>query len=240
MARFGRRHTYDRRRVLEEADRFRARSRRRRAIALYRWALAVEPNNPELHAKLAPLLAETRQRFDAWQSYRATARAALREGRDDKALAVYRDATERLPGEIQAWLGLAQLLAKQGNPAEAIAVLIAGSRHFRRGSARPIAIHLLRRARSIDAWHFDAVLELSRQLTCTHQRHEARMLLEGLAARTGGGQLRRVRSAQFRMDRTLIAAWRWLRAAVRPEAPPVQPSAAGRKAGVVSLHSRRH
>jgi len=233
MAWFGNNSTYDRRRVLEAATRARARNKRRKAIALYRWVLAVEPNNPELHAKLAPLLADTGQRFDAWQSYRATARAALRESRDDKALAVYRDATERLPREVQAWQGLAHLLAKQGDEAEAIGALIQGSRQFRSHSLRSQAIHLLRRARSIDPWHFDTVLELTRRLIRSDQRDEARMLLDGLANRVGGERLRRIRRAQFNLDRTLAAAWRWMRSAVRPEEEPAPP-----KAGVVPLRSR--
>ncbi|MDH3520925.1 MAG: tetratricopeptide repeat protein [Myxococcales bacterium] len=238
MALFGKKRGYDRRRVLEEAERARARNKRRQAIALYRWILAVEPNNAELHAKLAPLLAETGQSFDAWRSYRVTATAALREARDDKALAIYREAAERLPRELQAWQGLAQLLAKQGNTSEAVAVLLKGSQNFRRSSLRPEAIHLLRRARCIDAWHFDAVFELSRHLARAGQREEARMLLDGLAERSSGEPLRRVRGAQFRLDRSLAAAWRWLRAALRPEEAPAPRE---RAAGVVALRSRaRH
>ena len=123
------------------------RNKRRRAIALYRWVLAVEPNNPDLHTRLAPLLAETRQRFDAWRCYRTMARAALREGRKDKALAIYREATKRLPRELQAWEGLAHLLAKEGDAEEAIRALTEGSRRFGKAVHRPEAIHLLRRAR---------------------------------------------------------------------------------------------
>ena len=56
---------YDRLRVMEAAERARVRNKRRKAIALYRWVLAVEPNNVDLHAKIAPLLAQTGQNFDA-------------------------------------------------------------------------------------------------------------------------------------------------------------------------------
>ena len=57
MSLFHSRPRYDRARILEEAARARARNKRWRAIELYRWILAVEPNNADLHAKLAPLLA---------------------------------------------------------------------------------------------------------------------------------------------------------------------------------------
>lgn len=235
MSLFGRKNVYDRRRVLEEASQARARNKRRKAIALYRWVLVVEPNNPELHAKLGPLLAETGQRFDAWRSYQSTARAALREGRGDKALAAYRDAMRRLPREMQAWQSAAHLLAKQGETAEAINTLIEGSRQFRSQFLRPEAVHLLRRARTLEPWHFDAVFELARHLARLDQIEEARILLEGLAHRAGGVALRRVRGAQFWIERSLVSAWHWLISALRPAEEPEPSTASG---GVVPLRAR--
>jgi tetratricopeptide (TPR) repeat protein len=237
MPLFAAKRVYDRRRILDEAARANNRNKRRRAIALYRWVLAVEPNNPDLHTRLAPLLADTGQRFDAWRCYRTMAQAALREGRKDKALAIYRDATNRLPHELQAWEGLAHLLADEGDPEEAIRLLIEGSRRLGKRVHRSEAIHLLRRARGIDPWHFEAVFELARRLARANQRDEARLLLDGLAQRTAGERLRRVRAAQFRLDRTLVAAWRWIRAALRPGEEPASPAGAG---DVVPLHTRAH
>ena len=47
------------------------------------------------------------------------------------------------------------------------------------------AIHLLRRAREIDPWSFEAVLQLARLLSKTDQGEEASMLLQGLALPCG-------------------------------------------------------
>ena len=221
MALLRRKRIYDRLRVMEEAERARSRKKRRKAISLYRWVLAVEPNNAELHAKLAPLLAETGQSFDAWRSYRKTAGAALRERRDDRALAIYRDAANHLPHEMQAWQRLAHLLAKQGETEEAIGVLIEGSRQFRTPFLRSEAVHLLRRARAIDPWHYDVVLELAQHLGHSGQREEARLLFKGLTQRTGGHRLRRVRAAQLRLDKSPAAAWHWIRSIARPQQEPV-------------------
>ncbi len=234
MGLLGRRRGYDRRRILDEAARAMAKGRRRRAIALYRWVLAVERHNGELHARLGPLLAETGQTFDAWQSYRITARAALRDNRPDHALAVYREAAHHLPQEIGAWLALAQLLEKRGREKQAIEVLVEGSRHFRAPWARPQAVHLLRRARAIEAWDFEAVLELARLLGRTAQVEEARILLERLAEQVGGDALKRVRSAQLRLDGDVGALWRWLKACLRPVEPPAEAT----RAGVVPLRAR--
>jgi len=93
---------FDREVLLEQASRARSKRNWRRAIALYRELLAVEPNSVELHERLAPLLAATRQEFDAWNSYRIVAHAALREGREDRAIAIFREATHALPQEIQS------------------------------------------------------------------------------------------------------------------------------------------
>jgi tetratricopeptide (TPR) repeat protein len=220
---------------MEEAERARSRKKRHKAISLYRWVLAIEPNNVDLHAKLAPLLAQTGQNFDAWRSYRVIASAALRERRDDKALAIYRDAANHLPLELHAWQRLAHLLAKQGEEEAAIGVLIEGSRQFRTPFLRSEAVHLLRRARLIDPWHFDVAFELAHHLGRSGQCEEARLLLDGLTRRVGGHRLRRVRAAQVRLDKNPAAAWRWLRSIVRPEE---EPAAKPTLRGVVPLRAQ--
>jgi tetratricopeptide (TPR) repeat protein len=220
----------DREALLESAARARTRGRRRKAIALYRYALALERGNPEIHARLAPLLAETGQDFDAWNSFRASAQAALRAGRDDRALAVYREATHALPREIQAWQALARLLVKQGEERAAIEALIEGSQRFRAPFLRAQAIHLLRRARTIEPWHFESVIELAGLLRRCEQREEARLLLDELARRTRGARLRRVHTAQLWLDPGPTALWRWLRTQLENprSAPATAPERSGR------------
>ena len=71
---------FDREVLLEQASRARSKRNWRRAIALYRELLAVEPNSIELHERIAPLLAATRQEFDAWNSYRVVAHARAPRG----------------------------------------------------------------------------------------------------------------------------------------------------------------
>ena len=205
---------YDRRRILERAERAERRGQTRRAIGLYRWVLAVERNNPQLHARLAPLLARIGQDFDAWQSYRCCAETALREQREERALALYRDACRTLPRELEAWQRLAQLLARRGESREALATLLEGSRHFRRRRHRTRAIHLLRLARAVAPWDPDCVLALCGLLARTRQSHEALLLLDGLSRRVDGRALRRVRGAQLRIEGSFAAFWRWLRCVI--------------------------
>ncbi len=217
------RRVFDRAELLEAAARARSRRRNLRAIALYRRVLAREPRSAELHARLAPILAETGQGFDAWTSFRAAAKACQRAGQPERALAIYREAALYLPQEYQVWQAIAHLQVQRGCEAEAVETLLEGSRHLRARWARPQAIYLLRRAREIDAWRFEIVLELARLLAGSQQRHEARLLLEGLALRVEGDRVRRVRSARLRVDPGPRALWSWLQTLLRPPGPRPAP-----------------
>lgn len=225
---------YDRSRLLEAAARAVASRRLVKAIALYRWVLAIEPQNGDIHLKLAPLLARSGQRFDAWQGFQAAARACLRHGQPDRALAIYRQAASILPREVQVWQAIARLQRQAGRPRDAVETLLEGSRHLRRGRLRPRAIHLLRLSRELEPWHFESVYALARLLARSDQREEARLLLRGLALRCGAARLRRVRAAQLRLSPTPGLVWRWLRATLSPA--PERRSAADEAPDVVPLH----
>lgn len=213
--------TYDRARLLDEAARARSRKRLRKSIGLYRRVLAVEPQNGDLHHKLAPLLAEGGHSFDAWISYRTAARSFVREDRLDRALGVYREACERVPHELDAWLETAELLRRHGRAADAVRTLLDGRLHFRRWSERPVAIYLLRKVRSYEPGRVDVILDLAELLASTDQRPEALLLLERAERLCDGGQLRAIRGARFRLTRSVRDAWRWLRTPKDPTSAAV-------------------
>ncbi len=201
---------YDRTRVLKAAARARNKRRRRKAISLYRWVLAVEPGNSEIHGKLAPLLARTGQTFDAWVSYRRAARGLAREGLTEKALGIYREAASCLPRQLETWLAIFELERQRGRDADAKEALLEGRRHFRGRRYRPQAIYLLRRMRSVDAWELQTVLDLARLLAKTGQRREARLLLQEMGSRCRGRELRRVRTTQWRISPSIPNTLLWL------------------------------
>lgn len=204
--------TYDRSRILDAASRARTRKRYRRATQLYRRVLAVEPANVDLHARLAPLLVATRRPFDAWLSYRVCAEAAVADNRLEQAAAIYREAARNLRHELDAWERLAATERARGHDREALAALVEARKHFRGRSRRCQAIYLLRRAREIEPWNPGVVLGLAKLLARTDQQSEAQLLLDSLADRCEGSELRRVRGAQWRISPTLRNTWRWLRA----------------------------
>jgi predicted Zn-dependent protease len=75
-----RKKPYDRSRLLKDAARARKKGKRHKAIALYRELLAVEPENPDLHRRIAPLPAETKQSAKAWASYRRASDRLVSQG----------------------------------------------------------------------------------------------------------------------------------------------------------------
>jgi len=208
-----RRLDYDRNWLLAEAEKARVRGRRQRAISFYRRILAAEPHDPNLHARVAPLLAATGKRFDAWQSYRQAAQAHLKNKSREDALGLYREATKLLPTQIEAWQWVAKLELNRERSEAAISALLEGRAKFRSKRRRPEAIALLRAARNIDAWRVDIVLDLARLLRRSRQSPEAQWILGQLAERTSGRDLRIVRGAQWRIEPSLKHSWNWLRAA---------------------------
>ena len=216
--------SYDRTRVLKAAARARTKRRRGKAVALYRWVLAVEPGNAEIHGKLAPLLARMGQTFDAWVSYRRAARGLAREGLTEKALGIYREAASCLPRQLETWLAIFELERQRGRDADAREALLEGRRHFRSRRHRPQAIYLLRRMRSVDPWELETVLDLSRLLAGTGQRYEAEMLLREMASRSRGRALRRVRTMQWRMSPSIPNTWLWLHSMFQTGGRPARAS----------------
>jgi tetratricopeptide (TPR) repeat protein len=221
--------TYDRSRLLSQAQRAAALRRRCKAIALYRQVLAREPTNAELHGKLAPLLAARGERFDAWISFHIAGQALRREGLIEKAIGTYRAAAQSLPRQIEAWLAIARLERERKNVPEAAKTLLAARRHFRGRRLRPQAIYLLRRALELEPGAPETALALSRLLARSRQRPEAAWLLESAAERARGATLRRIRAAQWRLEPSLAHSWLWLCAAFSPRPPARRPArAAGR------------
>lgn len=210
---------YDRTKLLAAAAKAQAAGRKRKAVALYRRVLAVESGNAELHAHLAPMLADRGQEFDAWLSYSQGGRALEAEGNREGARQLLREATKRVPREMDAWLELARLQRLDGAVGRARETLLSGARYFRTGKKRARAIYMLRRAREVDPWHVDTVIALARLLAQTRQKEEALMLLHFLSDRVEGRELLRVRRTQLGVQRSLAHFFLWLHASLSRRGP---------------------
>jgi len=202
---------YDRADLFQRAERARKRGKKRQAIVGYRDLLAVDRGTPEVHARLAPLLARTGQRFDAWLSFRAAAEGFMQKGERDRALAIYYDAAHHLPKQPEIWQTLARLQCARGKTEEALRALEQGRQKLSRRRERAEAIFLLRAAHEIRPWHAATVLDLARLLWRTGQRRETLLLLEALSQRVRGRDLCRARGLQFRVSYQPLHGWLWLK-----------------------------
>ena len=201
--------------LIADADKARAKGKLKKAIAGYRKALELEPGDPVVHGKLAPLLARAKQSEAALESFHAAARGHLDKGFADKALAVYTQAADTFPYHMSLWQQLSQLNLTKGRKADAVRVLLRGRLYFRRKNERREAVTLLKEALALDGELFEPRLDLARLLALQGQRAEALALLEPMVKGLEGGALRRVRWTLARVSPSVGAWWRWLRAVVR-------------------------
>ena len=202
----------DRTRLLDEANRARARGRHRRAISLFRQVLELDPADHDVAIRLAELLALEGQRFEAWGLYRSAGKTTLRERKPLQSLAIFREATRCLPFEFEAWRVTAELLRKLGRDEDAQLALREARRQYRSRFDRAQAIEVLRMIRQIDPWDHEIVLDLSRLYAQTDQGARALRILESLAVRSDGPPLRTIRFAQWQISRSFLHLKLWLKA----------------------------
>jgi Tfp pilus assembly protein PilF len=191
--------------ILEAAEDARRRGRVRKAIAGYRRALEITPNDSAIHARLAPLLAKKGRLDEARASFLAAARGEEQRGFLDKAIGLYQGAVRYLPREPELWSAMAELHIKRERFADAIRVLLEAAPHLLPAQAAP----LLRRAHELDPYHEEVTIALARALRKSGQRKEARQLLEALVVLHDS---RALRAAIFRTHPTPVTLWRWITA----------------------------
>ncbi|QSQ23564.1 tetratricopeptide repeat protein [Pyxidicoccus parkwayensis] len=200
--------------LIAEADVARSKGRLKKAIAGYRKALELEPKDPVIHGKLAPLLARAHQSEAALQSFHTAAQAHLEKGFADKAIAVYTQAADTFPHRVDLWRQLSQLNLSRDRRADAVRALIRGRFHFSRRNERREAIALLQEALALDPDLFEPKLDLALLLARQGQRAEALALLEPLAQGAQGPAAARVHWTLLRISPGLGTGWRWLRSAL--------------------------
>lgn len=211
---FKRKSSYIRAEVMEEAGRAAAKGRLKKAIAGYRRVLEIDPADLEAHSRIAPLLAKAGELDESWKSFKAAGEAYRKRGFLEKAASVYAQAARYMPKESEIWENISNLQLERGLKADAVDALIAGHRHFKGRALRDKSIRLLKKAWAIEPWRYDVTTRLAKLLGKSGRKDEAMGLLCGLADRTQGGRLRRVRGAVFLLSPGLSSAWMWLRAAV--------------------------
>ncbi|MDC0715217.1 tetratricopeptide repeat protein [Stigmatella sp. ncwal1] len=211
---FGKKEPPSRSQLVAEADRARAKGKLKQAIQGYRKALELEPKDPAVLGKLAPLLARTKETEASLKSFREAAQGHLDKGFADKALAVYTQAAETFPAQVGLWQQVSRMNVERGHRADAVRILLRGRFSLRRKNERAEAILLLKDALALEPTLFAPRLDLARLLAQQRLPAEAMALLEPMEKSLEGGALRQVRWTMLRVSPGLGAGWRWLRAAV--------------------------
>ena len=204
--------SYDRSRLMKRAAAARRKRKPKKAIAFYRQVLEVEPENADIHQKLAPLLAQTRQRLEALASYRRAVESLLQAGFHDQAIGLLREAVGYMPREVELWRGVASLENGRGRAPDAVKALVDGRAHFRSKQQRPEAMRLLNTARKLDPSNFAVSYDLAGLMAKSGRQPQALRLLDELASGGYPGQMRRVRARQLRLDPSCARALGFLRA----------------------------
>ncbi|OJH38969.1 tetratricopeptide repeat protein [Cystobacter ferrugineus] len=210
---FGRKTPPSRSELIVAADRARSKGKLKRAIVGYRKALELEPKDPAVLGKLAPLLARTNETEASLKLFREAAQVHLDKGFADKALAVYTQAAETFPAQVGLWQQVSRMHLEKGRQADAVRMLLRGRFALQRKQERPQAIILLREALRLDPSLFAPRLDLARLLARQKQPAEALALIEPMLHLTGA-QLRQVRWTLLCITPGFGNAWLWLRAAL--------------------------
>ncbi|WP_375772760.1 tetratricopeptide repeat protein [Archangium gephyra] len=209
---FGKKAPPTRAELIVEADRARSKGKLKKAIAGYRKALELEPKDPSVHVKLAPLLARVDEGEASLKSFRTAAQVHLDMGFADKALAVYTQAAETFPAQVNLWQQVAQMNLAKGRRADAVKMLLRGRFYLRAKNERREAIALLKEALALEPTLFEPRLDLALLLSRHGLPAEAMALLEPMLKALTGAQLRQVRWTMLRVSPSLGALWRWMRA----------------------------
>src|SRR5690606_16237811 len=104
----------------------------KKAVAAYRKVLDDDQDDHDVHARLAPLLAQTGEPGSAMASFRAAAEGYMRRGFVDKAIGVYRQAVEAVPHDERAWDRLADLYLAKEKKKDALTTLLDGRKRYRK------------------------------------------------------------------------------------------------------------
>ncbi len=213
MAFWNREKPYDRTRILDAAEKARSRGRNRKAISEYRKVLAVDPADPHVNARIAPLLAKEDEHEAALKAFETGAESFMTKGFRDKGVAVYLQAAAVLPYEERLWTRIAELNSERGRKADAVNALVRGADHMKRNKSHRLkAISLLERALHMEPFHLHASLNVAQLLAKEGRKQDALVRLEALAQNHGGAALKKIRGAQFRIAPGPITLWRWFKA----------------------------
>ncbi len=194
--------SYDRGDVLREAEKHRSRGRIRKAIREYERVLAVDPQDVEVHWKVAPLYIRIRRRDSAKASLRRVIAWYEKRGFVDKAIAALRLALKIDRRDLAARMHLADLYLAKALTANAVKLLERARRIFRGRQFFREALAVEEKILSITPDDFRAQVSKARLLSKAGKGREARQLLLTMELRCAReGNRKRWRKTRWLLSR---------------------------------------
>lgn len=173
MKLFGATADYDRSEILRKAEKFRSRGRVRQAIREYEKVLAVDPQDIEVHMKLAPLYIRAGRKAPAKASLKRVIAWYDKQGFVEKAIAMLRLALTLDRRDLAVHLRLADLYLGKTLTGDALKLLEGARRTFRRKRFLKEAIAVEEKILSFEPENFSAQVSLVRKLWKVRRRREA-------------------------------------------------------------------
>jgi tetratricopeptide (TPR) repeat protein len=169
----GHRADYDRTGILRKAEGFRSRGRVRKAIREYEKVLAVDPQDIEVHSKIAQLYIRAGRKDQAKASLKRVVEWNESEGFLDKAIAMLRVTQGLDRRDLDVYLHLTELYLGKDVKGDALRLLEGARRAFRRKRFLREAIAVEEKILSVAPDDFRAQVSLVRLLWRVGRKYEA-------------------------------------------------------------------
>ncbi len=223
MAVFGEAASYDRSEIFRKAEEYRLRGRIRKAIREYERVLAVDPQDIEVHSRVAPLYIKAGRKGPAKASLWRTIAYYEKLGFADKSIAMLRLALTVDPGDLSAYLRLADLHLDKAHTVDALKVLEEARRAFRSRRFLRQATAVENKILTFAPDDFRAQVSLVRLLWRAGKRREAGERLWRMesdwARRRNRKRWRKTRRLMCRHAPSLSSCWGYCVSLLRPPAP---------------------
>ena len=230
MMLFGSNSSYDRSEVLRRAETFRIRGRVKRAIREYEKVLEVDPQDLDVHTKIAPLYIRVRRSDEAKSSLRRVIASYEKQGFVDKTIAVLRLTLTLDRQDLGVHLRLTELYLDKGVKGDALRLLESARKTFRRKRFLNEAIVVEEKILSFAPENFRAQVSLVRHLWRAGRKRDARERLWQMerqwALRRNKKNWRKTRWLLCRRAPSLPTSWGFLKSlfispvAYRPDQQP--------------------
>jgi len=230
MMLFGSKNSYDRSQVLRQAETFRIRGRIKRAIREYEKVLEVDPQDLDVHTKIAPLYIRAHRRDDAKSSLRRVIASYEKQGFVDKTIAMLRLALTLDRQDLGLHLRLSDHYLDKGLKGDALRLLEGARRTFRRKRFLGEAIAVEEKILGFAPDNFRAQVSIVRHLRRAGRRRDARDRLWRMemqwALRRNRKYWRKTRWLLCRRAPSLMTSWGFFKSlfispvAYRPEKRP--------------------